>query len=246
MELTPEGESLYKDWGVMENMMSSSIYNAKLLKHNAVGTLNIGCTDTFQIDESLSELVENFHQDYPHIDVNMESCGFKTLRERLLSNELDMIFIPFFELGNFKNIEWITFQEVKLGIGVPTSNPLSKRDHVTFKDLKDEAFVTITPKESASGVEKIKNLCRQYGFEPRIVKCVSNLNSLTLALKSGVGVTICHSKLSSEKIKIFELDNQPKDSDIIAIWKKDVDSAELDLFKNKLYELLGNENREED
>jgi len=246
VELTLEGESLYKDWMVLENMISSSIYNAKLLKHNAVGTLNIGCTDTFHIDESLSELVEDFHHDYPHIDVNMESCGFKTLRERLHSNELDMIFIPFFELGNFKNIEWITFQEVKLGIAVPTSNPLSKREHVTIKDLKEEAFVTITPKESASGVEKIKLLCRQYGFEPRVIKCVSNLNSLTLALKSGVGVTICHSKLSSEKIKIYELDNQPKDSDIIAIWKKDIDSAELDLFKNKLYELLGNENKEED
>jgi hypothetical protein len=63
-------------------------------------------------------------------------------------------------------------------------------------------------------------LCRQYGFEPRIVKCVSNLNSLTIALKNGIGVTIYHNKLVSEKIKIYELENQPKDSDIIAIWKK--------------------------
>lgn len=236
--LTPEGESLYKDWMIMENMMNSSIYNAKLLRHNAIGRLNIGCTDTFQVDESLSELVENFHSNYPNIEVNMESYGFKTLREQLISNELDIIFIPYFELENFKNVDWMNFIDVNLCIAISTSNPLSKQSHVTIKDLKNEPFVTITPKESALGVEKVRNQCRQNGFEPTIVKYVSNLNSLTLAVKQGVGVTICHNLISDKKIKIFELEEQPKDSNIIAIWKSDADSVELDLFKSELYNIV--------
>ena len=232
--LTPEGEQIYKEWSIIEEMMMNSIYNAKLLHHTAIGHLNIGCTDTFQIDEAISELTASFQAKYNNIDLNLESYGFKSLRDKLNSKDLDLIFIPNFELTNFKEVEWINFQKVDLGIAVPTSNPLSQREKLTVKDLEHEPFIVITPNESAVGIEKIKTLCNSYGFEPKIVKYVSNLNSLTLALKNGVGVTICHNKIADKKIKIYDLEHQPKDSDIIAIWKQRNKSMELELFKKEL------------
>lgn len=234
VSLTPEGEQLSKEWFYIEEMMINSIYNAKLLHQTAIGHLNIGCADTFQIDESLSELTESFHIKYPNIDINMESYGFKTLRDKLNSKELDIIFIPNFELMNFKDVEWQRFQKIDLGIAVSINNPLSLREKLTVKDLANEPFVIISPNESALGVEKVKSLCLSYGFEPKIVKYVSNLNSLTLALKSGIGVCICHNKISDKKIRIFDLETQPNDSDIIAIWKAQKHRMEMDLFIKEL------------
>ncbi len=233
--LTPEGEQIYKEWSVIEEMMMNSIYNAKLLHHTAIGHLNIGCTDTFQIDESITELAASFQAKYNNIDLNLESYGFKALRDKLNSKELDLIFVPNFELPNYKEVEYINFQKVDLGIAVPTSNPLSLREKLSVKDLEQEPFVVITPNESAVGIAKIKVLCNTHGFEPKIVKYVSNLNSLTLALKNGVGVTICHNKIADKKIKIFDLEQQPQDSDIIAIWKQRNKSMELELFKKELF-----------
>jgi len=234
VSLTPEGEQLNKEWIVLEEMMINSIYNAKLLNQTAIGHLNIGCTDTFQIDESLSELVNNVHNKYPNIDINLESYGFKTLREKLKSNELDIVFIPNFEIPTYKNVEWLYFQEVDLGIAISVNNPLSQKERLDIKDLANEPFVVITPYESALGIEKIKALCLLNGFEPKIVKYVSNLNSLTLALKNGVGVSICHNKIADSKIRIFDLEHQPKDSDIIAVWNTNHNSIELDLLKKEL------------
>lgn len=241
--LTPEGIQIYKEWSVIEEMMMNSIYNAKLLHHTAIGHLNIGCTDTFQVDEALSELTASFQEKYNNIDLNLESHGFKSLREKLDSMALDIIFIPNFELTNFKEVEWINFQKVDLGIAVPVSNPLSQREQVTVKDLEQESFIVITPNESLIGSEKIISLCHSNGFEPKIVKYVSNLNSLTLALKNGLGVTICHNKITDKKIKIFDLEEQPKDCDILAIWKRRNKSMELEIFKAELIkykEQMGN------
>lgn len=236
--LTPEGEQIYKEWSVIEEMMMNSIYNAKLLHHTAIGHLNIGCTDTFQIDESLTELTASFQAKYTNVDLNLESYGFKSLRDKLDAKDLDLIFIPNFELTNFKEVEWINFQRVDLGIAIAANNPLSQRKTLTLKDLEEEPFVVISPTETAVGVEKIKNLCNSYGFEPKIAKYVSNLNSLTLALKNGVGVTICHNKITDKKIKIYDLEQQPRDCDIIAIWKKRNKRIELELFKKELFEFI--------
>lgn len=241
ISLTPEGEQIYKEWSVIEQMMINSIYNAKLINQTAIGHLNIGCTDTFQIDEPLSDLVEPFHLKYPNIDLNLESYGFKELRDKLNLNELDMVFVPQFELPNYKDVKLLHFQEIGLGIAVPVSNPLSRKDKITVKDLANEPFVVINPRESALGIEKIKALCHSNGFEPKIVKYVSNLNSLTLALKNGLGVSICHNKLSDKKIRVYDLDNQPMDSDIFAVWKAEKNSMELDLFINNLASLKNGE-----
>ncbi|MFA9463052.1 MAG: LysR family transcriptional regulator [Velocimicrobium sp.] len=234
VELTLEGESLYHDWIILENMMNSSIYNAKLVKRSAVGNLRIGCTDTFQIDESLSTLIQNYQSHYPNIDIDLGSYGFRSLREQFNNGDLDVIFIPDFERINYKDIDYLLFQKVELCIAVPSSFSLSQKKNVVIQDLKDQPIITISPKESIIGVEKIKTYCRSYGFEPNIVKYLFNLNSLILGVRNGIGITICDNKINDNKIKTFNLENQPNDSDIMVVWKSNLDNAELDLFVSEL------------
>ncbi|WP_099467140.1 LysR family transcriptional regulator [Konateibacter massiliensis] len=238
VELTPEGESLYRDWSMLENMMNSSIYNAKLLKRKTVGKLSIGCTDTFSVDEMLSKVLYNYQSHYPNIDIDLGSFGFRTLRDQFNNRDLDVIFVPEFELESYKDVNSFLFQKVELCIAVPSSHPLSKRDHVTVTDLKDQPLITISPKESVVGVSKIKNICKAHGFEANIVKYVSNLNSLLLGVKNGIGITICDNKVRDPKIKTFNLDKQPDDSNIYVLWKTGLEHAELELFLDELREML--------
>lgn len=237
VELTPEGESLYRDWSTLENMMNSSIYNAKLLKRKTVGKLSIGCTDTFSLDETLSQLIYNYQNNYPNIDIDLGSYGFRTLRERFNNNDLDVVFVPEFEIQNYKHVNQLSFQKVELCIAVSVSNPLSKKACLVIEDLRDQPLITISPKESLTGVNKIKDYCRSYGFEANIVKYVSNLNSLLLGVKNGIGITICDNKIKDDKIKIYNLEHQPNDSDIYVLWKSSVEHAELELFLDELRDM---------
>lgn len=239
--LTPEGELLYKDWQILENMLESSVYRAKLIKCNTTGSLRIGCIDSFSVDSPLYQLLNSFREKYPKIDLDLSSYGFRVLREQFNNGEFDIIFIPDFECSHFKNIQKLTFMKVNLCIAVPIKHPLSKKEVVTMYDLKSEPIIAISPKESLNGLNKVKAYFNKYGLEPNIVKYASNLNSLILAVKNGFGITICENSISDPTIKKYDLEDQPHDSDIVAIWKSDIDKAELDLFLSELNELIEEE-----
>jgi DNA-binding transcriptional LysR family regulator len=235
--LTPEGNSLYKDWESLGKIIDTSIYKAKSVNQSVIGKLHIGCADTFQIEDSLFELSEEFQKEYPGIDVNFGSYSLKVLRKRFKYDELDMIFIPEHELPDYGNVQCVRFQKMILGIAISTSNPLSARPSLSLKDLKEEKIIAISPKESAVVIEKIKSVCRPYGFEPKTVKYVPNLYSLLLAIRNNAGIAICSTcKNFDDEIKFFPLDMQPDDTDIFAVWNEHKVSNELDLFRKKLIE----------
>lgn len=241
VSLTPSGQSLFKEWQDLEEKLNLSVSNAKLLSHTYAGSLNIGSTETFECEESILELTDSFRENYPNINVNLELYGFKDLRKKLNSYELDIIFVPYFELAAYKDIEFVHFQEVQIAIAIPASNPLAKLDNVKIKDLVNEPFVVISSDESSYGVETIKNTCRLNGFNPNIVKYTKNMNSLILAVKNGDGVTFCNDKIPvDKKIRLYDYPNPLKDSDIFAVWKTNNSRIELNFFKT---ELLKDNNR---
>ncbi|WP_275298505.1 LysR family transcriptional regulator [Clostridium sp. YIM B02555] len=243
ISLTPSGQALVKKWSNLEEMFTQSVSDAKLLSHTSTGTLNIGSTETFDCEESILELVETFRKAYPNININLELYGFKELREKLNSKALDIVFVPYFELAAYKDITSIHFKEVELAIAISTSNPLSKLDNLTIKDLVDEPFVVISSDESSNGIERIKEACKLNGFSPNIVKYTKNMNSLILAVKNGDGVTFCNNKIPvDKKIRLYNYSNPSRDSDIFAVWKSNNLKIELNFFKD---ELLKFNNKEE-
>lgn len=235
--LTAEGESLYRDWSILIKMLDSSIYNAKVLSQNAVGSLNIGCTDTFNLDDFLPDIVRKFSNNYPNIDINVSSHSFKNMREKLLSEEIDLIFTPYFELEDLPDVNWIKVLDVTLGIAVPISNPLSNLDTLKLDDLREQTFIMVSPAESHNGVEKTLRFLKKSGLEPKKIKYVSNVSSMALALKSGLGIAMCDIKKGYDpghKIKAYPVSGMPNDSFIIAVWKKHRENRPLDLFCNEL------------
>lgn len=240
VELTVEGEALYKDWSILLKMYDSSVYNAKVLGQKAIGNLRIGCTDTFNLDDFLPKIIENFQKSYPNIHIEVSSHSFKTMREKLISEEMDIIFTPYFELEDLPDVDWVKVLDVTLGISVPRSNPLSNLDVITMDDLKDQTFIMVSPSESHSGVEKTLRFLKKSGFQPKNIQYVSNVSSLVLALKSGLGVAMCDIKKGTgqdSNIKSYQVPNMPNDSFIIAVWKKHRENLSLDLFCNTLKEL---------
>lgn len=235
--LTPEGASLYRDWNNLSKGMEASIYNAKVINNQFSGTLSIGCSDTFDYSDVLPCVIREYVAHYPHIETNIESHSFKTLREGLMDDAFDLILTPYFELDGLPDVNWMKIKDIPLSIIVPTSNPLSMQDNVSFHDLKQERFILISPKDSIGGTERTRALCRRCGFRLENARYVPNVTSMELAVKNGLGVAVCNSKLfenDTDTCKIYPLDVYPDDSFLVAVWKKHRQSISLDLLTNLL------------
>lgn len=235
--LTPEGASLQRDWKALCNNMESSIYNAKSLYNHASGELSIGVSDTFDYHDVLPNIVREYSQTYPHVELDVSSHSFKTLREGLSSDKMDIILTPYFELDGLNNVNWIKLKDIPLSIIIPTSNPLCQKAKVTLHDLKDEGFILISPKDSLGGTERTQSLCRRCGVHLKNVKYVPNVTSMKLAVQNGLGVAICNSNSfdkDSDMYRIYPLDIVQNDSFLVAVWNKNRHNISLDLFLNIL------------
>ena len=230
VSLTPEGQSLYKDWKVLMKSMDRSVENARQLGSQTTGTLHIGWIDHFDFDDHMTDHLRTFHGKFPMITTNLYTYSFKSLRTGLESGELDFIIIPIFELQAYKDVEWLHLADLSFGIAVPKSFSLATRDQVTLSDLKDQPFVVLSSEDSNYAAERIKATCRDHGFEPNIVKYVPNINSLLLSIRNGDGVSICHNKTSDRHIRIYDFENEVHDLDLIGVWKSNNKSAALKAF----------------
>lgn len=241
--LTPEGAALYHDWLDLSKRMEDSIHAAKAVNSPTSGSLSIGCSDTFNYNDILPVPVRKFTHTYPQIDVNIESHSFRTLRDGLMSDTFDIIFTPYFELDGLPEVHWLMLKDIPLSIIIPTSNPLSERETVVFRDLKEETFILISPNDSLGGIAHTQNLCRRSGFRMKNARYVPNVSSLELAVKNGLGVAVCNSKLfenNPDICRIYPLDLQPEDSFLVAVWKKHSPSISLGLFTAILQEHFPN------
>lgn len=238
VELTPEGASLYQDWNNLNKQFNDSIYNAKVINKQTTGTLSIGCSDTFDYSDILPPSIRAYSGAYPQTDINLESHSFKTLREGLMDEVFDIIFTPYFELDGLPDVHWLKLKDIPLSIIVPTDNPLSQKEKVHLEDLKEETIIMISPKDSNSGAERTQALFRRYNFRIKKIRYVPNVSSLELAVKNGLGIAICNSKLfenDTHTCRIYPLNKIMDDSYLVAVWKKHRKNVSLDLFTSLLH-----------
>lgn len=230
VKLTPQGESIYEDWTSLVKSLEKSVETGRLKGQFVNTNINIGWIDTFDFNDHLDDVLLEFTNKNPSININFESYSFKALRNGLDNGKFDIVFVPFFELNSYENVSWLHLEKINFSIAVSMSNPLSKQENLSVKDLKDEYFICISAEESEYGAERIKATCRHYGFEPNIKKYVPNVNSLILSIQKGEGVTICHSKTTAKNVKIFDFENPFNDLDLIVVWKNSNPSLALNYF----------------
>lgn len=232
VRLTPAGEVLKERWKHLVTELEISVEEAVKANASYAGEVKIGMLDTAAVQKDVEALLSHFSEKYPHILLSFEIYSFKGLREKLLSGDLDIIFTLYFDLDFQLNddIAWKKVKEMKLCLVIPKSNPLSQRDNLTLADVKNEPFILISPSDSPSGVNRIIDLCRTYGFQPNIKKYVPNVSSLAFSIVNGNGIAIHGDKdmiIDDDRIRFYEIPDRNNDSDLVAVWKKKNDSVGL-------------------
>ena len=163
-----------------------------------------------------------------------EKHSFKALREKLMGGSLDIIFTLSFEIEDAPDIVYDTIFNSKSSIVMSTGNPLSKKEYITFEDIRDEDFVFISRDESPKGFDGVISLCRSHGFTPNIVKQLPNIGSLLFSVESWLGIAILdfNIRMKNSNLKHFEIENDQ--IAIVMAWKKDNMNPSVSLFTNSV------------
>lgn len=239
VSLTPAGEAFYKKSKLIVNDVNEAINEAVKTASGYNGSLKIGFTSghsTFII----YNLVKRFLIKYPDIDITILDDNFGNLYEDLNNKNLDLVFSVDFNLKEIRNFRFLHLNSDYLYVIMNKDHPLSQRKSLCRSDLKDEKFVFMNRKEVPLGYDKFVSNCINAGFSPNIVKHCNSLESLSLLIKLGIGITILpkfHIDDFEDDLIFIPLRNEEFKIDNVLIWNEFNSNPTVNLFLKHLESL---------
>lgn len=157
----------------------------------------------------VSDLLAKFHCENENISVTMLECRGEPgeIKDMLRREECELAFVmDFVDISNeFSSVLFDTDRYIAV---MPLSHPLAKRKFIALHDLINEPFISF--KANSYSDNKIKALCQEAGFEPKIILSADVGSSIAAFIKQGLGVSILQkktlSKMDPTGISVVEID----------------------------------------
>ena len=214
VRLTAAGRHLYEQWSVALEQVDRSIRCAQALEQEQEDTLTIGILEGIGVTEDVSMHLEALQARYPQVQVRLERCGIHRLWQRFEDRTLDMIVSSeleaTFQMPPHANCARHVVNTSRGAIAINVRNPMAGRAAVTLSMLRDESFIAMSQEASPQGYRAIQEACRRAGFEPRITRDASSVESLLLYVEAGIGVSILseNSRLvSNPNVRLIPLED---------------------------------------
>ncbi|MDH5170730.1 LysR family transcriptional regulator, partial [Staphylococcus cohnii] len=183
--LTDAGEAFFFQCKEMLKMYDNIPNELSNLLELKTGRLKIGIPTIINI-RILINLISQFHEMYPNITFQLFENGSKKIENDIYYGDLDMgiTVLP----TNNKNFNTFSFLEEKLKLVVHKNHKLSKRKTVNIEDLKEQEFILFNSDFYLN--DKIKNTCRDYGFNPNMIFETTQWSFIEEMLLNNLGICI--------------------------------------------------------
>ncbi|MBY0010152.1 LysR family transcriptional regulator [Paenibacillus typhae] len=138
----------------------------------------------------LPHVLPVFKQNYADIEISLlEDSSMKL--EKLTAGgqtDLSLLSLPL----EIPTLAYEVLGEERIDLAVPPDHPLASRQaegiRTTLEELKDEPFIVL--KEGQGFRKMTMELCREAGFEPKIVFQSNNMETIQSLVATGMGVTL--------------------------------------------------------
>ena len=218
--LTDAGEAFFFQCKEMLKMYDNIPNELSNLLELKTGRLKIGIPTIINI-RILINLISQFHEMYPNITFQLFENGSKKIENDIYYGDLDMgiTVLP----TNNKNFDIFSFLEEKLKLVVHKNHELSKKTKIDIEDLQEQEFILFNSDFYLN--DKIKNTCRNYGFNPNIIFETTQWSFIEEMLLNNLGICILPEgilELLDNNLKAIDINEPSMKWELAIIWRKDI------------------------
>lgn len=195
IKLTPAGEDFF-----MYAQKFLDDYNnifTKMKKHSLSNKnkLNIG-TIAVLTQYGLTSTLAKFKSKYPQVDLHILEDENDAVLNMLENSKIDLVIVRDFNLSkDLFNV--IHLADDKLVVVTSSSHPFTKKNSISFADLKNESLIIC----SKSGVYDIcVKECTKLGFSPNIIYQISKIETILGLVSENLGITL----IANDVLKPFK------------------------------------------
>ena len=175
-----------------------AVATARRADRGEIGELTIGFITSAPLTPLLSTALFDFRTAYPAVHLDLTEMPRALQIERLAERSLDAGFIRGVEPPVLPpSLVGTMVLEEDILVAMRTDHRLAALTEVSVTDLADEAFVLYESNLGSGFNEHLTQLCRQAGFEPRVVQEVGALSTLLGLVAAGFGITVLARSLAA-------------------------------------------------
>ncbi len=216
---TREGELLYKQW----KPLLQAFFDSLDVLTSTKTTLTIGTFSYMQIIDDIPMLQKHFADRGLGCKVDFVFLQQSARRDALLNGEID-IELCVGEDSDPRSDEFLyeKIRDYPLLASVLNTNPLSKKESLSYKDLEDQNLIVIGPEFRTNIEQWLDQLFRSNDCNPpKIIRKIEDPIGLQTALQSDNEAVLSSGfvrKLTSPVIKTYNLPNAT--CSMYAVWKR--------------------------
>ncbi len=209
IQLTARGQTLYEQWKPLVGAFEHSLSIVYAQREEDSATLSVCMVDSGVHLSDVPALSQRMRETYPDVSLMFHYAPMSKWHLALEDGLCDMAVTVEFDAagmsGRFVLTEILSVPKL---VCVLRSNPLSRLDHITYDDLRNQRFISNS--ENPKYAAFIRRICLAHGFEPTFGDASINAHGLTSMLQHNDEVLICDRflrGLDSPLFKLFELPN---------------------------------------
>ncbi|WZB69936.1 LysR family transcriptional regulator [Achromobacter xylosoxidans] len=143
----------------------AALQTARRAARGEVGELTLGFTESASFNAVVTELIRQYRQRYPDVEMTLTQGDSETLVAQLREGGLDAAFVqPPFALDG--GLAFAHLDEEPLMVALPLGHALARRKRLAPADLAQERFILYSRKSGYGLSADIMAACRQHGLNP--------------------------------------------------------------------------------
>lgn len=240
VQMTEEGQMLCARWKALLEDYEHSISLVYAQRERNQASLKACVIDSGNQLASLPALSQAAQTSMPGVVVSFQVASVEQFVPRLLNGQADLV-ITSEALVRRLDPRFVIrdILQVPLLACVLNTNPLSRKQTITWNDLRTQRFITISDPVLAYQLEMTRDLCEKHGFVPEYGSKSQNAHGLSSALQHNDEVLVCDRFLrgiESPLIKRFELPEES--SALCAVYVQENKNPYIEPFVNLLTEFF--------
>ena len=237
LKLTPAGIVLLNELEKIKPLYLEAIEKAEQISHGYNSNLRIGIIEGLNLYDVLADISKYFEAEHPNIKVFFVQYSFQKLLEAFLNEELDVVISYNFHLSNKEYMKTQVLTEYHPAWMIPKSNPLSRKDHISFSDMENQELLIVKQEECKEGVQEIIDLCKKCGgFYPKFF-FVEDMNNVLLWLNTTDKCAILNDEIydSDRVVKFPVQDVVDQRFELLCGWNEHNKNFALNVFLNYMF-----------
>lgn len=231
VELTPAGESLYKDFNEIVKLYYEAIDRAKSVelggKHLKIGYH--GPIDWI----SLPTILKEFGTAHPDIGISIQIGGFVQLLRQIINDTLDVAIIEATEVRDDPRLETQFLFREPLCVFTPKDHPFATGDRFWLSDFKDEKFIEVSDSYVSKNVARALDYFRAAGFDLSNVIRANNYEEAMSMVASGIGLAFFPASFRQKgAVTQVRLKDKSLCNENVLVWKKNNNSPAVRMLRD--------------